>query len=114
MTRIGGISVLILATSSELTSTAHLFTVLLVMAGITGIILALAFVDGFSGKMAFISLACGLLMFLAAILYGINGPHEEHIKVDGRTVDWESIAREEYRTEKIEGTIVELVKNNDI
>lgn len=72
-----------------------------------------AFLDAFP-KLAPISLVCGLLMFLAAILYGINGPHEEHIFVDGRTVDWEAIARQEYRTVDIDGTIVELVKKNDI
>ena len=105
--------VLILSISSELTETAHLVAVLFVMAGIAGVVLAFAFLEWVS-KFSPISLVCGMLMFLAAILYSINGPHEEHIKVDGRTVDWEAVARQEYRTVKTDGTIVELVKNNDI
>lgn len=56
----------------------------------------------------------GAIILVAIIPIIVFGPHEDHILVDGRTVDWEAIASQEYRTVKIEGTIVELVKNNDI
>ena len=56
----------------------------------------------------------GAIILISTIPVIVFGPHEDHIFVDGRTVDWEAIVRQEYRTMDIDGTIVELVKNNDI
>lgn len=56
----------------------------------------------------------GAIILISTIPVIVFGPHEDHIFVDGRTVDWEAIARQEYRTVDIDGTIVEMVKNNDI
>ncbi len=107
---------LILATASKATGATQLGMAMLVMFGFVGLCMGMGFSYGHdkrSTRMAIISFVCGVLMFVAAIYVLINGPHAEHIKVDGRTVDWEAIARQEYRTVDIDGTIVELVKKND-
>ena len=105
--RNGVISVLILNINSELTWTASLCIVIMIMVGFSLALFALMS----SEKIPFI---LGAIILISAILAIIFGPHEDHIFVDGRTVDWEAIARQEYRTTDIDGTIVELVKNNDI
>lgn len=98
---------LILNISSELTCTTSLCIVVMVMIGFSLALFALMY----SEKIPFI---LGAIILISAIPVIVFGPHEDHIFVDGRTVDWEAIARQEYRTKDIDGTIVELVKNNDI
>ena len=105
--RNGVILVLILNISSELTWTTSLCITFMIMFGFSLALYALMS----SEKIPFI---LGAIILISAILVIVFGPHEDHIFVDGRTVDWEAIARQEYRTVNIEGTVVELIRKEEL